>query len=412
MRRKIFAVTLMFLLALFITSGFWWNSATDGDGNVNTPLHTAAREGNLQSVVTLIAGGADVNAENRGRQTPLDVSLYLDDLRVTQYLVENGADLDRPGLLRAAVFSGTTETVRLFLEAGINPDRISDGLFGFGPRGDLEALELLLDAGADINAVDTNGRTPLYDALPYAEPEIIQRMIASGADVTQPDGAGRTPLQFLSGRNHPAADIIAILVDAGADPNRSDPGGSTPLHRAATSEAAENVVALVGAGADIESRNADNATPLLAALRAGHLASVRALLDFGARTDVTGFAGRNALFFAASSESPEVMELILSGVTVVDPRDDDGATPLMVASATGPVALIAAGADVNAADDDGWTPLHFAARYGDGAIVRFLIVQGADPAAVESEGRRPWRMGFNNRALRADPGAFDLLDVD
>ncbi|KAL7410552.1 ankyrin repeat-containing domain protein [Mrakia frigida] len=105
--------------------------------------------------------------------------------------------------------------------------------------------------------------------------------------------------------------------------------------------------------------------------------------------------GRSALHWAASASSLEVMELLLKNTPPpnLNLRDASGSTPLIVAVASGQesnvVALLAAGADVNATNEKGQTALHYAASKARIEIGRRLIQKGADVSPVSSPSLHP-----------------------
>jgi hypothetical protein len=73
-------------------------------------------------------------------------------------------------------------------------------------QGDIKAAKQYLDGGADVNAKDGNGRTPLFNV--YTK-EIVELLIAEGADVNAKDKSGNTPLYTAIRRKHPeTADLL------------------------------------------------------------------------------------------------------------------------------------------------------------------------------------------------------------
>ena len=86
--------------------------------------------------------------------------------------------------------------------------------------------------GADVNAKDKGGVTPLITATSWARNlEMLKYLISAGADVNAKDDGGDTP--FLSLASHPDVECFKYLISKGADPNVKDEDGLTPFHYAA-----------------------------------------------------------------------------------------------------------------------------------------------------------------------------------
>ena len=139
-----------------------------------------------------------------------------------------------------------------------------------GPKADY--IRILIEAGADVNAKDNSGRTPLSVAK---KPEIIKLLKDEEATnkLLSACSKGHWP-------NYPKADYIRVLIDEGANVNARDNNGDTPLLYAADSSPPEIVTLLIKAGADVNFRDREGLTPLTFA---DNLEIINLLKDAGAR---------------------------------------------------------------------------------------------------------------------------------
>jgi ankyrin repeat protein len=222
--------------------------------------------------------------------------------------------------------------------------------------GDAPAVRKLLDNGADVNARDAEGNTPLILASFYASPE-----------------------------------CVVLLLEKGADPNATNKAGVTALIRAATNY--EKTCLLVSAGAKVRVRTADlgNTPLILAARRPGHSRTVKLLLARGASATEHNNVGVSPIIAGAASGDLETVHLLLDAGAKADdfPRSND------------PVATdLAAGLR---------TPLMWAAYRNDVRMVRLLLERGADPNRSTHFGsplsQACWNDGFEVAELLIDRGA-------
>jgi ankyrin repeat protein len=160
---------------------------------------------------------------------------------------------------------GNVEVVQLFLSAGMSPDAAEDGytaLLEATRRGHGAVVLELAKAGADIEAKDPYGVTPLMFSFITGLGDAAQKLTEMGADVNARDVDGRTALiEALTTENDIPPVAIQMLIRKGADVNVRIAGEITPLMIAVYSDPAI-VRMLIAAGADVNARDDHGASPL------------------------------------------------------------------------------------------------------------------------------------------------------
>ncbi|WP_257263138.1 ankyrin repeat domain-containing protein [Endozoicomonas sp. ONNA2] len=351
-------------------------------------LLDAASQGNLASAKALLEQGADIESRDQAGKTPLFRAVMSNNPDIVNFLLDAGAsvharDCDDLTPLHEA---RSQEIVKALLARGADieaGDRFQATPLIYATTIDcLEAVKALLAEGANANARDDyHEQASLHIARSR---EVAEELLAKGADIEAWQVSGRTPLSIAAGSEN--LEVFNVLLAAGANIRARDLFRRTPLHRARTKEA---VQALLERGADIEAKGDDKGTPLISVV--SEMASpkaVKALLVAGANVHARNCLGRTPLHNAHSEEV--VNELLVRGADI-EARDGTGETPLFCAAylADNPEALnalLAAGACVNARSDTGRTPLHGARS---GAIVRELLARGADIEARNDEQETP-----------------------
>ncbi len=149
------------------------------------------------------------------------------------------------------------------------------------------------------------GRTTLHSAPNWA---VAERLIREGADVNARDSFGMTPLHTAvrAGRN----DVVEVLVAHGADVNARSDRGQTPLFCAVAAEGEQIAEHLIAHGADVNAKDNYGMTPLHCAAAAGHEEAVRVLLAAGADIGIKDNEGRSPLDLAKNLGHTEVAELL------------------------------------------------------------------------------------------------------
>jgi len=257
--------------------------------------------------------------------------------------------------------------------------------------------------GADVNLRDNHGTTPLMYAAALRSVQAMKVLLQAGADVNAKNAFDATALMW--GINRP--DMVRLLLARGADVNARSKMGRTPLLLAASYDGNSEVVKLLLAkGANVMTRDNFEITPLIAATQANDLATVKLLLEHGA--DIKG----------VDIHSKEMAERVLTGPASA------GFTPLMFAAAEGNVEvvrlLLARGADVNAVcsakapavkngpiDLASFSALTLAAAYGGPETIKVLLEHGAKVNAQDLRGMTPLMLAISTD--RADVRVVRLL---
>lgn len=257
-------------------------------------LHAAAQTGDATELRELLAAGADVNATDRGGRTALMIAVGRDDVSTVELLIAAGADvslLDAQGVSALTIAKAESSPGVISMLRAAGAEESAEELLDAAIRaGDLDEVTRLVEAGVDLNRLDTNDyQTPLMTALELRELEILQRLVEAGADPTR-EGTGfgttgenaitiaarqgspwalrlllesrvrqadRDRALFLGCAN---ASIVAVALESGANVNAKDGNGDTPLICAASEGAADAVSALLEAGADADATSTNGRT--------------------------------------------------------------------------------------------------------------------------------------------------------
>jgi ankyrin repeat protein len=264
--------------------------------------------------------------------------------------------------------------------------------------GDIEQVRLLLSKGAEINATDNEGRTPLHWAAWYGRKDVAEVLIAKGANINETDVSGQTPLHLAA--NFGVKFVPELLLAKGANVNARDNIGNTPLHTAAANSEVPGTFLelLLDKGAEVNARNNKGETPLHlvpATRRQDKRRELAAttLLANGADINAKDNSGGTPLHVAATYGQKQVVELLLAKSADIKAKANDGTTALHRAVMSGRSDVVALlldrGVDINSAQSDGRTALHHAANAGNKSIVEVLISKGADVNAKTVRGETP-----------------------
>lgn len=203
------------------------------------------------------------------------------DAEAVERLLQAGADPNaREGAftpLTYAAAQGDTTIVALLLEHGAEPDELGAALFNGHP----DVFYMLLEAGADPNASPEYDELPLIDAVWHGEEKALALLLEAGADPNAEHSSGGSALKLAFDRGE--HEIFRMLLDAGADPNDEASFGDLPLRQAIKQGDKEFARMLLAAGADpnLVTWEPDTVTPMRLALRLEDPELVRMLFEAG-----------------------------------------------------------------------------------------------------------------------------------
>src|SRR5262247_515284 len=252
---------------------------------------------------------------------------------------------------------------------------------GYGP---LDNLQLLIDKGADVNAKNRRGSTPLHWAI-HDEAK-ARLLLAKGANVNARQAQGRTPL-FLAAMLGDGVPTLRLLLSKGADPNLAAVNGQTPLMMAARG-AVEATQLLIEKGADVNAKDGAGETALMSACAGGNARGVQLLIVRGADVKVMSKRNETALGFAATSGAQASVEMLLAKGADVNVRNFRGYSPLMFAASSDAMpagiikSLLDKGADAGFTGDYDESASALAAKRGHTEAARLLGAVSPPPTGA------------------------------
>ncbi|KAJ8957820.1 hypothetical protein NQ318_001816 [Aromia moschata] len=198
-----------------------------------TPLHTLASRGNLPGIKQILNKFPFVNidAANETGNSPLMMASKRDHAEVIEYLCKKGANVNHQNkkyytALHYAANSGYTHSMTVLIKLG--------EYFYWAKHQDIKRIcktIRFLNAGADLNAKDSYGITPLMRTCKWGFLDTCKILLEAGADLNQPTPTGQTALQYSS-VNYP--EVTKLLITFGADVNYPGPYSNALFHCAKT----------------------------------------------------------------------------------------------------------------------------------------------------------------------------------
>jgi len=356
-----------------------------GQAELDATLLCAAHSAQINLALAALERGADPNAapgpDLRDQRSALLVAVTLPDLRLLRALIGKGADVNR-------AHGGITPLVAATRDSY---------------QGRPEAVTTLLANGADPRRADDAGNTPLHHAARCAEPIVAALLVDASADLDAVNAEGLTALGIACSNAN--WKIAAFLLERGARSEVEHAQPALVLAAGIADDDPAGVKLLLKHRAGVDATAALRRTPLMTAALAGHVRIAEALLAAGADVDAADHRGTTALMEAARSGAVAAIHAIGKRKADPDRVDAAGRTALTIAcqsrhaSEEAVRALLALGADRALVGADGKRALDHAAAAG-----RWHIVALLDPAY-------PLPSSLGDAPLAQGASADHLLDA-
>lgn len=388
-------------------------AAAHGEKYGPNPLREAANWGQLEICRFLVEKHeVDIDDFDGGIGYPI-ITAALKYPEIVKLLIDNGADLktritwqggrtgvwiigDDATALHFAARDGVPETVKILLDAGVDPFAAAHDL------GDKEKKQTALEVAAFFGRTDNAISMLEHPAFRNADLELRQQVLNESLKI----GVVSSWLAFEA---QDRSELLDALIANGAESNSDD--GRSPIQIAVSSihpsndhinESVKKIVSVLRKhGVEID---------VFSAVAIGDFESLGKLLEEDPEASNSySIDGYPALHMAIKMNFPEAVKLLLDSKCDIEIRnksessDWKGETPLLCVSFWGhddiAEMLIDAGADVNATAERSVSPLHEAVRLGNVGIARLLLENGANKQAVDREGKTPleWASDENSQ---------------
>ena len=341
-------------------------NALSHDSNGNTPLHTAVIvNASIEQIRYLISLTDDINARNSDGNNALYLAVERNNKKIGELLLAKNADI-------FSTNNANDSPLHLALKKG----------------GDTQGW---LITSRTISATDGSGNTALHYAVEWGLKKAALSLIEKGANPEAKNANGETPLFSAAKTNDPA--MTALIVKGGSSIKARDNFGSSPLHTAVRWDADASVRELVRLGIDVNAQNVAGKSTLSEAVLAGKLSTAKLLIDSGADINASDNTGRTILMDAIRSRNADVIAMLLSNKANPQIQEINGRNAYHEAVLTGDARIIAlvrdAGGKALSRDKNGNTPFSLAFDKSDGIVKTVL---GNDRTITDSDGNTPFHI--------------------
>ncbi|KAL2825756.1 ankyrin repeat-containing domain protein [Aspergillus cavernicola] len=359
-----------------------------------TAMESAIVASRTNIIDLLLEEGADINGETGVENiTPLARAIYRNKHGSIEYLIDRGASTvditlpDQVDPLYYAAACGYADLIRVLFKRNIAGRNIEALAFA-ASRGYEEIVRLLLDGGADPNAVGRTGQAPIYGAALRGSEGLVTMLLEAGASAETRDRA------LISAAERGHDNVVALLIKSGAE-HITDNLGHSALSQAARSGHTLVVRRLLEGVADIKTQCNNFDELLMQASRHGHVDIVKLLLENGADPTCSDQNGYTALSIAVHLGYSRIVMALLGGGKAPVPWK----RPRYLQY-------------IDTPDSYGRTPLYFATKYGSIEIVRLLLSQGSTAIHTAAHsGHTPFSFTESQRHRKFDDAQDGVMQT-
>ncbi|CAL1528394.1 unnamed protein product [Lymnaea stagnalis] len=315
----------------------------DRDHADRTALMYASENGHTDTAYMLLRNGSNVNEKDDRGLNALMISSMNGHLEICRSLLQNEIDIKEKD----------------------NVDKTAL-MYAFEQKQD-DVIDLLIEHGDDGNEKDKNGMNALMQEIQNGRIHNVSTLIIkNGADVNAEDLQGRTPLVIAAQKGFKNA--AEILLKNGADINKKDKKKRTALMYAIQNNHVDIVELLIANGADCKEKLHNDFTYFMAAAQMGQTQIAELLLKNGVCPKDTTISGKTALMFACENGHKEMAEMIIKEAVDVNEINEDGQNALIFACKNGhtEIAKLLVQKDANTDVKDKYclNAVNYALKYG------------------------------------------------
>lgn len=405
--------------------------ARDYKGRI--PLHIAAQGGHdeIARMLLSVKCRRQIRMSDRRGRVPLNLAAKYGKTNVAEIFVEKGAAMEArefEGMtpLHLAAKKGHYEMVEYLLKQGVSVDKRNNqnqtSLHTAAQNGFRGIVRLLLQSGADPRLRDEDNLSLLHYAAETGDSKLVQSLLGFGSQLSTKTSIQKselhiramdyfTPLSLAA--QYGDAETVDVLIKAGALDLREAVGDHwSPLLGAAERGSEEICIMLLNAGANRNFVNDVGKTPLYYAIQNGHLELVKKFLELGSEANAS--KEWPAMFTAVEYHRLSIVQEFLDRGMETQISGRGGWTPLHAARYDAQISrrLLEAGAKVDAEDDEGRTPLYLASDHRLHEKVDVLLEKGANPLKKNNQGTTPLFVAMLDGHQKIVEVMFDTIDSD